>query len=360
MRKQWSFIKGTRWLFICTLIVLWIAPTHAHAATYSSTIRSVVDGDTVHLNEPVLGSTKVRLLSMDAPETNYLGKSQGKYGEEAKIELKKLLPEGTPVTVETDQTVKDQYGRLLAYIHTDKLDINEEMVRLGYAIPYYIWPNMSHYKDYQSALQVAQNTGAGMWDPSDPLKEMPFEFRLRIGKRDPDKYVGNYETKKYVDPTQYNDVPIEQRVFFLKESDAKEAGYTREDGNGEQPNVLINEVLPNPESNTTKEFIELYNPSNQPMDLGGYIIDDIVQGGSSPHTIPEGTTLPAKGFFVWETFSYFNNNGDDVTLLAPDGKVIDSYHYRFSVKGASWARIPDGGEWGTAVVTTPTKGTKNQ
>ncbi|SDX23450.1 Endonuclease YncB, thermonuclease family [Marininema mesophilum] len=357
MRTRW-WMNGAGLVLLCT-VILFFVPNDVEAATYKSTIKSVVDGDTVHLNEAVLGSTTVRLLSIDAPETNYLGKSQGKYGEDAKAEMKKLLPEGTSVTVETDKTEKDQYGRLLAYIHTDKLDVNQEMVRLGLAVTYYIWPNMSHFTDYQSALLEAQKSGSGIWNPKDPLTELPFEFRLRVGNREPDKYVGNYETKKYVGPADYNKVPVEQRVFFLTESEAKEAGYTSGDGGGGTPQgkVLINEVLPYPGSG--KEFVELYNSGNEAVDLGGYILDDTVKSGSSPYTIPKGTKLPAKGYFVWEPSSYFNNGGDDVTLQTADGSVVDSYHYTAATKNSSWARVPDGGEWKTSP-STPTKGTQNK
>ncbi|SDX23480.1 Endonuclease YncB, thermonuclease family [Marininema mesophilum] len=215
-------------LAVLSMTLMFSLPSHTEAATYKSSIQSVVDGDTVHLNKEVLGSTKVRLLSIDAPETNYQGKSQGKYGEEAKKELKKLLPEGTSVTVETDKTEKDQYGRILAHINTDKLDVNEEMVRRGLAVTYYIAPNMGDFTEYRSALLEAKKDGSGMWKSENP--EMPFEFRLRVGDREPDKYVGDYKTKKYVDPADYKKVPIEQRVFFLTKSDAEKAGYASVNG----------------------------------------------------------------------------------------------------------------------------------
>lgn len=66
----------------------------------------------------------------------------------------------------------------------------------------------------------------GIWDPENPLEELPFEYRLRTGDRDPDKPVGDWFTKMYVDPADYNEVHVNNRIFFFTEEDAIEAGYT--------------------------------------------------------------------------------------------------------------------------------------
>lgn len=195
--------------------------------TYDSRMDRVVDGDTVHLKEPVSGSTKVRMLSIDAPETDYQGQSQGKHGEEATAYLKQLLPEGTEVKIVLGEEEKDDYGRLLAHIGKGKTDINEEMIRQGKAVPYFIYPNFDRFEEYRKALKEAVAEKRGIWNPEDPLKELPFEFRLRVGNRKPDKFVGDFATKEYVAPEKYREVPLENRVFFWREEDAKRAGYTK-------------------------------------------------------------------------------------------------------------------------------------
>ncbi|WP_052947829.1 5'-nucleotidase C-terminal domain-containing protein [Aneurinibacillus tyrosinisolvens] len=199
------------------------------ASSYSSTIVSIVDGDTVHLSTPILGSTKVRMLSIDTPETNYEGKSQGYHAEQAKAELQRLLPAGTEVEIEVGQDPLDNYGRLLAHIHVKSsgLDVNKEMVRLGRAVPYFIWPNMEHFEEYSAAAKEAIDNGRGLWDPANPIPELPYEFRFNL-RSGPDKYVGDYFTKKYVEPAQWKSIPAQNRVFFFTEQDAKTAGYTME------------------------------------------------------------------------------------------------------------------------------------
>lgn len=356
----------TRWtaLLIAFVFAVGIAlpvlPQAASAATYSATIDRVVDGDTVYLKEQILGTTSVRMLGIDTPETYYNGQNQGQHATDASNYLKQLLPSGTTVTIVTDVEEKDGYGRLLAHVFKGSLDVNKEMVAKGHAVTYYIWPNMLYFTDYSAAVKSARQAGLGIWNPSNPLAELPFEFRLRIDGRAPDKYVGDYFTKKYVDPANYNNVAVENRVFFFTEQDAITAGYTRQGGTTPPPattGLYINELLPN----ASTEWVEIYNATDSAVNIGGYKIDDIRTGGSAVYTIPAGTTIPAKGYYVWNTSSYFNNTGgDEANLIAPDGTVVDTYKYTTTSSGKSFYRYPDGGAWSAAMDATPTKGASNQ
>lgn len=346
-----------------TLLAFWgLFPHISSAAAYTATIDRVVDGDTVYLKETIQGTNKVRMLSIDTPETYYQGQAQEPWGTAAKNYLNQLLPSGTRVTIETDVEEQDAYGRLLAHIYKGSLDVNKEMVRQGHAVTYYIWPNMLHFEEYQQAYLEAKQNGRGMWNPSNPIQELPFEFRDRVSGQSQDKYIGDFFTNKYVVPNDYKQIPIEKRVFFFTESDALSAGYTKEGSTGGgviSDELVINEVLPASGTKYPKEFIEIYNPTDSAVDLSGYILDDIVGGGSSAYTIPSETTIPAKGYFVWETSNYYNNSGDDVTLKSPNGTVIDQYNYSSSSADKSWVRMPDGGSWSTTMDTTPTKGSAN-
>ncbi len=67
-----------------------------------------------------VGVHQARMLSIDAPETDYQGQSQGKHGEEATAYLKQLLPEGTGVKVVLGEEEKDDYGRLLDISRKEK------------------------------------------------------------------------------------------------------------------------------------------------------------------------------------------------------------------------------------------------
>ena len=69
--------------------------------------------------------------------------------------------------------------------------------------------------------------GLGIWDRNDPLKELPFEFRMRVDGRRPHKYVGDFETKLLYNPWDYKKVEIPNRVFFFRTdlSKAIKLGY---------------------------------------------------------------------------------------------------------------------------------------
>ena len=137
-------------------------------------------------------------------------------------------------------------------------------------------------------------------------------------------------------------------------------GTSNSAGSGDA--VLINEFLPDPFSLYTEEWIELYNPQDITADISGYVLDDIVGGGTSPYTIPDGTTIAPYSFIVFyqsTTNIGLNNDGDTCTYLKPDGiTVLDSQTYSSSSDDVSKGRETDGSPiWTT--FTTPTPGESN-
>ncbi|MGP4078794.1 thermonuclease family protein [Pseudalkalibacillus sp. R45] len=203
----------------------------SHSRQFSSTVKKVVDGDTIHLGKAVLGTTKVRFVSIDTPETNYQGDSQGYYAEEATRQLQNLLPEGEDISIRVGDEAFDQYGRLLAIVLKKEQNINKEMIEIGMAVPYFIYPNLDNFEEYGDAVVRAKEAGRGLWNPDRPIDELPYEFRFNK-RGGPNKHVGHFETKQYVDPEKWESIPIEYRVFFLKEKDAIDAGYKK---NSETP-----------------------------------------------------------------------------------------------------------------------------
>ncbi len=131
---------------------------------------------------------------------------------------------------------------------------------------------------------------------------------------------------------------------------------------GSGDDILINEFLPDPNTLYTEEWIELYNPLDVDVDISGYVIDDLIGGGTIPYTIPTGTVIPAHGYLLFyrsTTNLALNNAGDDVNFINPDGvTVIDSYTYGSSSDDVSYGREIDGGSTWTTFAT-PTPGASN-
>lgn len=210
---------------LAAFLVLAVA-VPALAATYTGRkVEYVNDGDTAQVYPTISGSKAVRFLNIDAPEMG--GDTQEPWATSSRDALRKLLPQRTAITIQTDVEEKDVYDRVLGHVirDKDKLNANHEQLRMGHAVTYVIWPNVSNFESYRTAQIEAQDNGRNIWNPSSPLTELPFEYRLRIDGRSPDKYVGDWFTKKYVLPGDYKLVHVNNRLFFWTEADALAAGY---------------------------------------------------------------------------------------------------------------------------------------
>ncbi len=116
--------------------------------------------------------------------------------------------------------------------------------------------------------------------------------------------------------------------------------------------LYINEILPAPkdwdwdgsgQANRDDEWLELFNPQAQPVSLSDWQVAD----ASNTYRLPLGTSIPAGGFITFyrvQTGLALNNNGDTVTLLNPDGVVVDTVTYDHTPgDDESHCRLPDGG-----------------
>lgn len=133
--------------------------------------------------------------------------------------------------------------------------------------------------------------------------------------------------------------------------------------------LFVNEFMPNPaqdwnndgSADDNDEWIEIYNANAFPVDLSGWQLDDVANGGSAPYTIPNGMTIAPNGFLVFfraQTHLALNNTNDDVRLLHADGSVADTIAYQTSASNASWSRVPDGANYFT-LYCPPTPGASN-
>lgn len=113
--------------------------------------------------------------------------------------------------------------------------------------------------------------------------------------------------------------------------------------------VILNEVLANPESGN--EWVELYNNGSSSLDISGYKIDDI-EGGSSPFTIPQGTTIGPHNYLYFSFTSRLNNDGDTARLLNSSGQVLEEHAYQDSQKGVSFAKDSNS-SWQETTTLTP-------
>lgn len=201
-------------------------------------VKKVVDGDTVHVLDSKNNLIKVRMHGIDSAESHLVTEhgvvGQQPWGDQAAESMAQILQKGSKV--ELEYFGQDKYGRTLGHLVVNGLNANVEQVRLGHAISYVICElgrctdkNLEEVRsgEIMEACRAAQKAGRGVFNPSKPLREMPFEFRLRHQKRKADKYVGNMLTREYLSPDRYKEIPVCDRVFFLSEKDAQNLGFKK-------------------------------------------------------------------------------------------------------------------------------------
>ena len=136
--------------------------TSVLAATLVGRVVKIADGDTLTI---VIDDRqeKIRLSDIDTPERKQ------PYGTRAKQALAELTF-GKTVTVST--TTRDRYGRVIGHITADGVDVNAELVRLGFA-----WVYRRYSKDAEllHLEEIARDEGLGLWADSNPIP--PWEWR---------------------------------------------------------------------------------------------------------------------------------------------------------------------------------------
>lgn len=100
-------------------------------------------------------------------------------------------------------------------------------------------------------------------------------------------------------------------------------------------NIILSEVMVAPHS-PNPEWVELYNPSNKPLTLTNWHIDDVAGGGSVPQQF--SATVPALGYWVVELNSaIFNNSGDSIRILDEQSAVVAETNYTSSFPDSTWS-----------------------
>jgi len=149
---------------ILILLAMLVPVTPGGAEVLFGTAR-IIDGDTLEI-----GSDRIRLYGIDAPEsgqdcTDGAGRSYG-CGVVATGILSGLIGAG-PVSCAGSE--RDRYGRLIAVCRKAGIDLNGEMVRLGWARAY-----LRYSRDYAALETDAEARRRGLWAGD---FQAPWDFR---------------------------------------------------------------------------------------------------------------------------------------------------------------------------------------
>lgn len=112
--------------------------------------------------------------------------------------------------------------------------------------------------------------------------------------------------------------------------------------------VVINEFELNPPGNdnylSVEEWVELYNPTPEAVDIGGWTIST---AHGETFTVPNGTAIEAGGYYVFGSGSQWLNNEDEsVTLRDTEGNEVDRTPAKSDAENdvGSWQRRPNGSD----------------
>ncbi|MDP3048488.1 MAG: thermonuclease family protein [Thermodesulfovibrionales bacterium] len=162
-------------LFVLVFVLL--IPIQLFALT--GKVIQVKDGDTVLIAHAEGGQFFIcRLYGIDTPEIQHGKKPGQSYGDEAMKELKQLIL-GQVVDVELTGTKTS--NREVCIIKKNGIDVNLEMVKLGYAWAYKQYLKRPYASEYIDAENEARNKKLGLWKQANP--QPPWEFRKSLRGR---------------------------------------------------------------------------------------------------------------------------------------------------------------------------------
>jgi endonuclease YncB( thermonuclease family) len=178
----------TKWLTIVLSFILFPALSYA----WSGKVVNVADGDTITVRPENGPQIKVRLYGIDCPE-----KAQP-YGQKAR-DFTASMVAGKFVDVEVKAT--DRYKRTVGLVSINGVNLNESIVKNGYAWVYRQYCKESFCMDWSKLESVARQQNNGMW--ADPHIIPPWDWRHSGGKKQVSG--ASYSGKTGNDQTQQND-----------------------------------------------------------------------------------------------------------------------------------------------------------
>ncbi|MDI6903829.1 MAG: lamin tail domain-containing protein [Methanocellales archaeon] len=111
------------------------------------------------------------------------------------------------------------------------------------------------------------------------------------------------------------------------------------------PQVVINEFEQNPAGDDAgNEWVELYNPATINVDISGWTLST-THGTTVTITIPQDTTIPAKGYWVYtHSTQWLDNENESIVLKDSADNEMDRTLTASDDKNNDycWARSPNG------------------
>ena len=143
---------------LALMVLCCCAAPESKCGPSTAQVSFAVDGDTLAL----LDGTRVRLLLVDTPEI-----TQGKndcFGQEAKAFTAARVA-GKTISLSYDEaSCTDRFGRTLAYVKVDGVDLNAELAKQGLACFLFVKPGgEARQEEFATYEAEARTNRTGMW-----------------------------------------------------------------------------------------------------------------------------------------------------------------------------------------------------
>tara|TARA_B100001741_G_C16448565_1_gene549240 strand:- start:171 stop:677 length:507 start_codon:yes stop_codon:yes gene_type:complete len=143
----------TRFYLFNFILILLIFKNSLSLSQNIKTVR-VIDGDTI-----VVNNNKIRLHGIDAPEKNQICKNIKNQPYKCGISSKNVLIKIIGMnTVNCKKKGRDRYKRIIGICFVDNVNVNQQMVKLGWALAY-----RKYSKDYIIDEKKAKRNKLGLW-----------------------------------------------------------------------------------------------------------------------------------------------------------------------------------------------------
>jgi len=182
-------------------------------------VISISDGDTITVLQN-RQQFKIRLYGIDTPE------KEQDFGSKAKAFTSDLLYNKEVTVIQKDV---DRYGRVVGMVYIGNTNINEAIVKAGFAWVYEAYCKDPFCGDWIELEQQARKNGIGLWAHPDP--EPPWKFRKNeqvepqpvITKGD--VYHGNMNSRVFHQASCKDFKCKNCTAFFRYREEALKAGY---------------------------------------------------------------------------------------------------------------------------------------
>ena len=221
---------------------------------------------------------------------------------------------------------------------------------------YFIW-NMSVEGELEASLASTMRGLTSLFIQSDDGQKEIISFQSQKDAISPSQSAATSSPSEDILPV----APSLEAKTKSKTENNNSAKLTPPTQTTTPPRVFISELTSGIKSSTDDEFIEIYNPTGQVIDLSGlYIKRKATSSSTAGNLISKssgifnGHSIAPHGFFLVASKAYSGNiaadvfysqntifladNGDVVTLYDKTDNMVDEISYSALTRGKSWER----------------------